>query len=63
MFGPKRQKTKLAKTNGFTLIEILVVLAILGVLMLASYPSILNSLETRTLENTARDIRASLHRA
>ena len=51
------------KKNGFTLIELLVVLAILGVLMMASYPSILNSLETRTLENSARDIMTSMQQA
>jgi prepilin-type N-terminal cleavage/methylation domain-containing protein len=51
------------RNKGFTLIEILVVLAILGILMLASYPSVLNSLETRSLENCARNILTSMQQA
>ena len=46
--------------RGFTLIEVLVVVAIMGMLMLISYPSIMNSLETRGLENAARDIQSSM---
>jgi prepilin-type N-terminal cleavage/methylation domain-containing protein len=46
--------------RGFTLIEVLVVVGIMGMLMLISYPSIMNSLETRGLENTARDIQSSM---
>jgi prepilin-type N-terminal cleavage/methylation domain-containing protein len=45
---------------GFTLIEVLVVIGIMGMIMLVSYPSIMNSLETRGLENTARDIQSSM---
>ena len=46
--------------RGFTLIEVLVVIGIMGMLMVISYPSIMNSLETRGLENTARDIQSSM---
>lgn len=44
------------KTKGFTLIEILVVVGVLGILMLAAYPSVQNTLDKRSLESTARDI-------
>jgi prepilin-type N-terminal cleavage/methylation domain-containing protein len=46
--------------RGFTLIEVLVVVGIMGMLMVISYPSIMNSLETSGLENTARDIQSSM---
>jgi prepilin-type N-terminal cleavage/methylation domain-containing protein len=48
---------------GFTLIEFLVVVAIMGILSLSLVPSVLNTLETRALENTAREIIASLEKA
>jgi prepilin-type N-terminal cleavage/methylation domain-containing protein len=51
------------RNKGFTLIEMLIVVAILGIMMLSSYPSILNSLETRSLENCARDIITSMQQA
>lgn len=46
--------------GGFTLIEVLVVVGIMGILMLASYPSILNTMATRNLENTTRQIQTYL---
>lgn len=46
--------------RGFTLIEVLVVIGIMGILMLVSYPSILNTMATRNLENTARQIQTYL---
>jgi prepilin-type N-terminal cleavage/methylation domain-containing protein len=46
--------------TGFTLLEVLIVIGIMGMLMLVSYPSIMNSLETRGLENTAMDIQSSM---
>jgi prepilin-type N-terminal cleavage/methylation domain-containing protein len=49
--------------RGFTLIEMLVVLGIIGIFLVASLPSILNSLETRNLENSAREIQTTLQQA
>lgn len=51
------------KRQGFTLIEVLVVVALLGIISLALYPNIRNSLETRNLENSAREILTSLQTA
>ncbi len=45
---------------GFTLIEVLVVIGIMGILLLGSFPSILNILATRDVENTARQIQTYL---
>jgi prepilin-type N-terminal cleavage/methylation domain-containing protein len=47
-------------SRGFTLIEILVVLGIMGIFMIVSYPSILNTMATRNLENTTRQIQTYL---
>lgn len=49
--------------RGFTVIEILVVTAIIGIFALASYPHIMNTLETRSLENGAREILTVLQTA
>lgn len=49
--------------NGFTLIEVLVVVAIIGTMIVATFPSIMNSLETRNLDNSARDIQTTLQQA
>jgi prepilin-type N-terminal cleavage/methylation domain-containing protein len=46
--------------RGFTLIEILVVIGIMGIFMIVSYPSILNIMATRNLENTTRQIQTYL---
>jgi prepilin-type N-terminal cleavage/methylation domain-containing protein len=46
--------------NGFTFIEILLVVAIMGILMVVAYPNIKSSLETRGLENKAREILTTL---
>jgi len=46
--------------RGFTLIEVLVVVGIIGILMAVAYPSILNSLAARNLENTSRQIQTYL---
>jgi type II secretion system protein H len=51
------------RRQGFTLIEVLVVVALLGIMSLAIYPSINNTLETRNLENSAREILTSLQTA
>ena len=41
---------------GFTLIEILVVIGILGIFMVVSYPSIINTMAVRNLDNTTRQV-------
>jgi len=51
------------RERGFTFIEILVVVAIMGILMLVSYPNIKNSLEVRRLENEAREVLSTLQQA
>lgn len=45
---------------GFTLIETLIVVGIIGIFMIVSYPSILNTLAVRDLENVTRQIQTSL---
>jgi len=52
-----------ASERGFTLIEALVVVGIMGALMALSYPSIMNSLESRNLDNSTRDIQTTLQQA
>jgi prepilin-type N-terminal cleavage/methylation domain-containing protein len=51
------------RERGFTLVEALLVVAIIGILTLLSYPSIRNSLEARGLENEAREILSTLQQA
>ncbi len=45
---------------GFTLVEVLIVVGIMGILMLGSVPSILNIMAARDVENTARQIQTYL---
>ncbi len=45
---------------GFTLLEVIIVIGILGILLALSYPSILNSMHTRALEGAARTITTNL---
>lgn len=49
--------------DGYTFIEIILVVAILGILLLVSYPSIQNTLETRNLENKAREVLTTFQQA
>jgi len=49
--------------RGFTLIEVLVVLGIMGIFLIVTYPSVLNVMEVRNLENTSREIQTSLQQA
>jgi prepilin-type N-terminal cleavage/methylation domain-containing protein len=51
------------KRAGFTLIEMLVSIAILGILVLGSYSSIMNTVEVRYLDNAAREIVSTLQQA
>ncbi|MBU4254371.1 MAG: prepilin-type N-terminal cleavage/methylation domain-containing protein [Acidobacteria bacterium] len=59
MIGQTQKKSR----RGFSAIEVLVVLAILGLLTALSFPSVVNSLETRNLESTAKDILNEMQRA
>ncbi len=47
---------------GFSLLELLLVIGIIAVIAAALYPNLINSLETKTLENEARDVLTSLQR-
>ncbi|MBN1222480.1 MAG: prepilin-type N-terminal cleavage/methylation domain-containing protein [Candidatus Aminicenantes bacterium] len=49
--------------RGFTLIEALIVLGLIAIMTAAFYPYILNSLETRSLENEAKDVLTTLQKA
>jgi len=49
--------------RGFGLLEMLIVIGIIGMMALMLYPSIMNSMETREFENSARDIQSTLQRA
>jgi prepilin-type N-terminal cleavage/methylation domain-containing protein len=51
------------KKNGFTLIEMIISIAIIGILALGSYSSISNTIEVRYLDNAAREIVSSLQLA
>jgi prepilin-type N-terminal cleavage/methylation domain-containing protein len=52
-----------SQRKGFTFIEIVLVIGILGMLSLILYPDIHNAIEIRQLENEARDILTSMQRA
>jgi prepilin-type N-terminal cleavage/methylation domain-containing protein len=51
------------RERGFTLIEVLVVVAIIGILLLGSYPGVQNALTVRNLENEARKVLTILQQA
>jgi prepilin-type N-terminal cleavage/methylation domain-containing protein len=51
------------RERGYTFIEVLVVVGILGMILAALYPSVMNTLETRGIENSARNILTTLQRA
>lgn len=70
--GNKSRISNLERTNcrgnfpphhkGLVLIEMIVAMAVVGILALVIYPNIMNSLRTRKLENTARDVLTTLQR-
>jgi len=49
--------------EGVTLLEVLVVIGLISLMAVLSLPNIRNALETRDLENQARDILTSMQRA
>jgi prepilin-type N-terminal cleavage/methylation domain-containing protein len=57
-----RDKSASAR-KGFTLIEILAAVAIIGLMTLIFYPNIINTLETRKIEGSARTVLTTLQRA
>lgn len=59
MFG----NSTLRRTSGFTLIDVLIVLAILGFAVLAVYPSFARSTSALRLELAARQVAGALHAA
>ena len=48
------------KRPGFTLLEVIIVIAIIGILAVATMPNILSASHTRALESTARLIQSNL---
>jgi prepilin-type N-terminal cleavage/methylation domain-containing protein len=49
--------------KGFTLVEILAAVAIIGIMALIFTPNIINTLETRKIEGSAREVLMTLQRA
>lgn len=51
------------RKKGFTIIEMLLVITLIGALTYMFYPRVMNTQEKRILENTARDILTTLQQA
>lgn len=57
----KRKRYSFSK--GYTFLEIILVVAIVGMLLLLSYPNIRSSMEVRNLENKAREVLTTFQQA
>jgi len=57
------KKDRRAKARGFTFIEIMVVVAILGLMAVIFLPDIRRAIEVREIENEAREILTTMQRA
>ena len=57
------KEMKKIRQRGYTFIEILVVIGTLALILAAFYPGIMNMLETRGIENSARDIQTTMQSA
>lgn len=55
--------SKSRAAGGFSLIEVVIVIGIMSIFMIVSFPSILNTMEARDLENTTRQVQTYLHQA
>jgi prepilin-type N-terminal cleavage/methylation domain-containing protein len=49
--------------KGYSLIEVLVAVAVIGAIALVVSPNLINSMEVRSLENTVRDMMITMERA
>lgn len=61
--GSKYIKNSKGKSQGFTFIEVIVVIGILGMMTLIFLPDIRKSTEVRKIENEAREILTTMQRA
>ena len=59
----KTRDNSASAQKGFTLVEILIAVAIIGLMALIFYPNIMNTLETRKIEGSAREVLTALQRA
>jgi prepilin-type N-terminal cleavage/methylation domain-containing protein len=57
------QSTGVRMVRGFTLIELIVALAVFGILSFSAVPGILNTLEVRALDGAAEDVLSALQSA
>jgi len=49
--------------RGMSIVEVLIVVALIAIMALAFFPNIRNTMETRDFENTARNIQTTIQRA